>query len=297
MTPLAVDLTLTTPIPLQANFTITGFTALLGRSGAGKTSLLKALAGLLPAAGTPFGATPAEARRIGYLPQNPSLFPHLTALENTAYALRGPTRWATARALLAELDLADLADRPAPQLSGGQAQRIAIARALASHPKLMLLDEPGAALDAETFEATLTWLMDTLAARAIPTLAATHDPHIAGRADHLALLAEGHIIAEGPPAALHAAPRTETAARLLGFENILTRDAHRYAIRAADISLVPHGHPARLTAIRPHGAALRLTCHLPEPVILIAPAEAASSLTIGDTIHLAWPETAMKRLE
>jgi ABC-type sulfate/molybdate transport systems ATPase subunit len=296
MTPLAVDLTLTTPIPLQANFTITGFTALLGRSGAGKTSLLKALAGLLPAAGTPFGAMPAEARRIGYLPQNPSLFPHLTALENTAYALRGPTRWATARALLAELDLADLADRPAPQLSGGQAQRIAIARALASHPSLMLLDEPGAALDAETFEATLTWLMETLATRAIPTLAATHDPHIAGRADHLVLLAEGRIIAEGPPAALHANPNTETAARLLGFENILVRDGRRHAIRAADIAIVPYGHAAQITAIRPHGASLRVTCALAAPVVIYAPPDALQNRTIGDTIHLAWSDTALKPL-
>jgi ABC-type sulfate/molybdate transport systems ATPase subunit len=297
MTPLPVDLTLTTPIPLQDHFTITGFTALLGRSGAGKTTLLKALAGLLPSAGAPFGALPAEARRVGYLPQNPSLFPHLTALENTAYALRGATRWSAARALLTELGLADLADRPAPQLSGGQAQRIAIARALASNPTLMLLDEPAAALDAETAETTLTWLIDTLAARAIPTLAATHDPHIAGRADHLALLADNHIIAEGKPAALHAAPGTEAAARLLGFENILVRDGARHAIRAADIAIAPHGHPARITAIRPHGAQLRLTCQLPEPVILIAPPDAAGSLTIGDTIHLAWLETAMKQLE
>jgi ABC-type sulfate/molybdate transport systems ATPase subunit len=296
MKPLTVDLSLTTPIHLHATFTITGFTALLGRSGAGKTTLLKALAGLIPATGTPFGTTPAEARHIGYLPQNPALFPHLTALENTAYALRGPTRWPTARGLLSELGLADLADRPAPQLSGGQAQRIGLARALAGNPGLMLLDEPGAALDAETFESTLTWLIETLAARAIPTLAATHDPAIAGRADHLVLLAGGRIIAEGTPAALYDQPGTEAAARLLGFENILVRDGKSHAIRAADITIAPQGHAAQLTAIRPHGASLRVTCALPEQVIVYAPANVLSDHTIGDTIHLDWPDAALKPL-
>ncbi len=296
MTPLAVDLSLTSPIPLQAKFTITGFTALLGRSGAGKTTLLKALAGLIPATGTPFGAIPAKARRVGYLPQNPSLFPHLTALENTAYALRGPARWSIARALLEELGLADLADRPAPQLSGGQAQRIGLARALAGNPSLVLLDEPGAALDPETFESTLTWLIETLAVRAVPTLAATHDPAIAGRADHLVLLAGGRIIAEGTPASLYNDPGTEAAARLLGFENILVRDGKNHAIRAADITVAPQGHAARLIAIRPHGAHLRLTCALPERMIVYAPANSLDNQRIGDTIHLSWPDAALKPL-
>jgi ABC-type sugar transport system ATPase subunit len=92
MTRLAVDLHITAPVAIDATFNISGFTALLGRSGAGKTTILKALAGLIPASGAPFGALPAHQRHIGYLPQTISLFPHLTALENTAYALRGAGR-------------------------------------------------------------------------------------------------------------------------------------------------------------------------------------------------------------
>jgi ABC-type sulfate/molybdate transport systems ATPase subunit len=296
MTRLAVDLHITAPVAIDATFNISGFTALLGRSGAGKTTILKALAGLIPASGAPFGALPAHQRHIGYLPQTISLFPHLTALENTAYALRGAGRFTTARAMLGELGLAALADRPAPALSGGQASRIALARALASTPQLLLLDEPGAALDAPTRETILTWLIDTLAARRIPALAATHDPTIAGRADHLVLLAGGRIIAQGPPAQLYDQPGTAAAAQLLGFENILNLAGALYAIRAADILIAATGIPADIQAIRPHGAALHVTCTMPAPVVLHTRPDALYGRGVGERIHLVLPEAARKRL-
>src|ERR1700733_2109341 len=102
MPPFTVDYRLTQPVVLHASFEIRGFTALLGRSGAGKSSLIKALAGLIHAVGTPWQGVPPEAREIGYLPQNAALFPHLTALENVAYPLRGRDRFDRAKALLDE---------------------------------------------------------------------------------------------------------------------------------------------------------------------------------------------------
>ena len=216
MNSFEIDYTLTAPLPLRACFTVSGFTALLGRSGEGKTSLLRALAGLLPATGTPWQGLAPEHRPIGYLPQETRLFPHLSVLENTAYALRGKTRLAQARALLAELGLEELVARQPHQLSGGQAKRVALARALAHGPDMLLLDEPSAGLDRQTRDETLDWLKQTANARGIPVLAATHDYDIAAEADTLALLAEGRIIQHGIAASVFAAPVSRAAAELLG---------------------------------------------------------------------------------
>ncbi len=101
MKPVEIDYTLSAPVALRACFTVAGFTALLGRSGQGKTTLLRALAGLLPAQGAPWAGLAPEQRPIGYMPQETRLFPHLSVLENTAYALRGALRRERARALLA----------------------------------------------------------------------------------------------------------------------------------------------------------------------------------------------------
>ena len=162
MRTLGVEVRLDLPIALDARFEIRGFTALLGRSGAGKTTILKALAGLLPAAGFPWAGQAPEARPVGYLPQGASLFPHLTVLQNAAYALRGAGRLAEARALLGELGIGALAGRAAAGLSGGEAQRVALARALARRPALLLLDEPTAALDPGTRDQVLLWLIETI---------------------------------------------------------------------------------------------------------------------------------------
>ncbi|MDE8346944.1 MAG: ABC transporter ATP-binding protein, partial [Acidocella sp.] len=272
-----VDYRLHAPITLHASFDIHGFTALLGRSGAGKTSLLKALAGLIPAAGTPGNGAPPEARNIGYLPQNTALFPHLTVLENVAYPLRGRDRFTRAAALLDTLGLASLATRPAPTLSGGEAQRVALARALARDPQLLLLDEPSAALDATTRQATLDWLVATITARAVPSLAATHDPAIAQMADWLVLLAEGRVIQQGTPRAVFAAPISVAAAQLLGFENIWPEADHHAAIRATDIAIAGSHTPGPVSTgtvltTREHGLGLRLECAMPHRITVYLPA-------------------------
>lgn len=257
---IEIDYTLPAPMALQARFTVRGFTALLGRSGAGKTSLLRALAGLLPAQGQPWAGLAPERRPIGYLPQETRLFPHLSVLENTAYALRGAKRLAQARALLAELGLEALATRRADQLSGGQAKRVALARALAHGPELLLLDEPSVGLDMVTRDATLDWLAETATARGIPVLAATHDYEVAARAEHLALLAEGRVIQHGPAREVFAAPASRAAAELLSYETIFERNGALWAIRAGAVRLDPAGTGFTVISARETGTGLRLMC-------------------------------------
>ena len=135
-------------------------TAILGPSGSGKTTLLRVLAGFERAdAGTvriggeladgPGVHLPPERRRIGYVPQEGSLFPHLTAAGNVAFGLpAGQRRGPRAAELLEQVGLAGLGRRYPHQLSGGQQQRVALARALAIEPAVVLLDEPFASLDA-----------------------------------------------------------------------------------------------------------------------------------------------------
>ncbi len=282
----SVDYLLKKPLDLHAVFEIRGFTALLGRSGAGKTSLLRALAGLLPAAGTPWNGLVPEARAVGYLPQGAALFPHLTVLENVAYPLRGRDRFARAKALLENLGLGALSMRPGTDISGGQAQRIALARAIARSPQMLLLDEPSAGLDATTRDATLTWLIDTVTSSAIPTLAATHDPTLAGRADWLALLADGRIIQQGIPRQVFENPVSAAAAELLGFENIWLDQDNFYAVRAGDIEIVAEGIPATIMSSRVDGPNLRVVCAAPQPIIILVKAGKPSEFLNGAKIFL-----------
>lgn len=293
----AVDYRLAPPITLHAQFEIRGFTALLGRSGTGKTSLLKALAGLLPATGTPWAKLPPEARSVGYLPQNGALFPHLTVLENVSYPLRGRDRFQKAQALLDELGLGQLSPRLAPTLSGGQAQRIALARALAHDPKLLLLDEPCSALDATTRDATLRWLIETAASRATPTLAATHDPAIAGLADRLVLLAEGRIIQQGFAREVFDNPHSVAAAEILGFENIWEQEQKFYAIRAADIEIAETGLPATILSQRETATGLQLECVTRRRVTFHVKSARNAIFHPGSPIFLALPPPGLKQLK
>jgi ABC-type Fe3+/spermidine/putrescine transport system ATPase subunit len=293
---LFIDYRLTKPIPIHAVFQVSGFTALLGRSGAGKTSLLKALAGLLPAAGAPWAGLPPEERRIGYMPQGAALFPHLSVLENVAYPLHGGGRFAKAAALLEELGLAALGGRSAATLSGGEAQRVALARALARDPVLLLLDEPSAALDAATKEQVMVWLLDSIAARGIPALAATHDPAVAGMADRVALLAAGTIIQQGAVADVFNAPETAAAAGLLGYQNIWEGPDGWLAIRAEDIRLSEAGVQAVVTAVRAQGGDVRLTCWAETEFVVIVRSAVASDYAKGQAVFLDLPRQKIRRL-
>lgn len=211
------------PIPLQINLSVRGITVLLGESGVGKSSLLKALAGLLPAVGQPFATLSAERRPVGYLPQHFALFPHLSAWQNVAFALAHlpkPQRKAQALVWLDRMGIADLAQRYPRQLSGGQQQRVALARALARSPQLLLLDEPTSALDVATREAVLGGVLDQLRQLAVPTLIASHDLWLAQQADWLAVLAKGQVLQQGPVPTVLAQPVNLEVARLVGLRNL-----------------------------------------------------------------------------
>ncbi len=194
---------------------------LLGLSGEGKTTLLRALAGLLPAEGSPFAGLPPQRRPVGYLPQGFGLFPHLRAWENVAYPLsRGRDRRAQALSLLGQFGVADLAERRPHSLSGGQQQRVALARALARSPELLLLDEPTSALDAATRDTVLDELAGDLRRLGIPSLAVTHDPHVAGMADWVAAMIAHGIVQQGTPAEVFGRPANHAVARLVGVRNL-----------------------------------------------------------------------------
>lgn len=294
---LNVHYRLKTPIALDVQFEVRGFTALLGASGAGKTSLLKALAGLLPATGTPWEAMPAQERPIGYVPQGSAVFPHLTVLENAAFALRGKQRLPRAQKLLDELGIGHLAARNGAKISGGEAQRVALARALARRPELLLLDEPSAALDAITRDKILAQLMESIEASGIPALAATHDPAIAMLADRLLLLADGRIIQQGTPRELLNGPETIAAAKLLGYQNFWAKDGRTCCIRAEDIEISETGIDAVITGVREQGADLRLTCLAPEPMVVLIRHGKKSGFGIGLRIQLGFPEGKVKILK
>lgn len=183
------------PIELEVEFDIAGVTVLLGANGEGKSTILRALAGLLAAEGTPFSGLPPQRRPIAYLPQEHLLFPHLRAWENVAFAFDERThRRERALALLTRFDIQELAERFPHQLSGGERQRVAIARAFARRPQLVLFDEPTSALDKSAREAFLSTALPALRDAGIPTLAATHDSALVEVADCTVLLRDRKIV-------------------------------------------------------------------------------------------------------
>jgi molybdate/tungstate transport system ATP-binding protein len=217
---MRIDYVITHPIALHATFDVKGFTVLLGASGEGKSLLLRAIAGLIAAQGEPFGGLPAQQRAVGYLPQGYALFPHLNAWQNVAFALRGPQRKQQAMQLLERVHMAEFAERYPATLSGGQQQRVALARAMARRPQLLLLDEPTSALDPVTRDDVIAELIAEVHEFGIPTLAVSHDPHLAAVADRLVLMHQRNIIQIGATEAVYAGPVNGAAARLLGYRNV-----------------------------------------------------------------------------
>jgi ABC-type sulfate/molybdate transport systems ATPase subunit len=198
--------------------------ALVGPSGAGKTSVLRAVAGLArPGRGliacrgeTWFDGArridvAPERRSVGYVFQEYALFPHLTVAQNVAFA------GGRADGLLERLRIAQLSAAKPHELSGGERQRVAIARALARQPRVLLLDEPMAALDPHTRGAVRAELHDLLRELALPALLVTHDfEDAAALADRVGVLAEGRLRQVGPPAELLGEPADPFVAQLAG---------------------------------------------------------------------------------
>ena len=182
--------------------------AVVGPNGAGKTTLLRLLAGLvrLDAGhldlgdrtvddGTDRGFVPAHLRRMGWVPQDRLLFDHLTVAANVGFSPRATTD--RVASLLTALHLEDLADRRPPECSGGQAQRVAVARALAADPDLLLLDEPSTALDLASRHRIHALLADR--DRRPTTLLVTHDSsEVADLADRVVEMTAGRITGTPP---------------------------------------------------------------------------------------------------
>ena len=214
-----------------------GFTILFGASGAGKTTLLDCLAGLIkPDSGrislidrvlfdSSLGVNVTTAqRRVGYVFQSLALFPHMTVARNVAYGLAHLSPEERSRrvtSLLEAFRIPHLARRKARDISGGESQRVALARTLVTGPEFLLLDEPLAALDAPTKAKILDDLRDWNRTHNIPILYVTHSREEAfALGERLIVLDCGRVIAHGTPHEVLSAPLVETVAQLAGFENI-----------------------------------------------------------------------------
>jgi molybdate transport system ATP-binding protein len=279
---------------------------LLGPNGAGKTTLLRALAGLVAlergrvvldglvlddvASGT---SVPTEQRPVGFVFQDYLLFPHLSALENVAFGLRarGVGRAEARRQAAAWLERVGLAahagSRPRPQ-SGGQAQRVALARAMVGEPRLLLLDEPLAALDATTRTDLRRELRRHLASFEGTRLLVTHDPLEAlALADRLVVLEGGRVTQTGSPAEVSGRPRSRYIAELVGVNLYRGRaDGAAIALEDGGRLVAAGGHRGEVfAAVHPHAVALHR--HPPEGTPRnIWPGTADALEVIGDRVRV-----------
>ncbi|MGV3551237.1 sulfate/molybdate ABC transporter ATP-binding protein [Rhizobium sp.] len=233
--------------------------ALLGPSGSGKTTLLRMVAGLeYPESGRIFfGAQdatdiPVRERGVGFVFQHYALFPHMTVADNIAFGMR------TARAakrskeaiadrvkhLLGMMQLDGLGGRFPAQVSGGQRQRVALARALAVDPKVLLLDEPFGALDANVRRDLRRWLRELHAELGITTLFVTHDQEEAlDLADRVVILDKGKIIQAGAPGTVTRNPNSAFVMRFLGDTHTISGTVRGGAITLGDYVVGADGVP------------------------------------------------------
>ena len=239
---------------------------LVGPNGAGKSTLIRAIAGLQAIDGGRVALdgdllddpssgrfVPARERSIGVMFQERLLFDHMSVVDNVAFGVRSrATRRRdahdTAMRWLERLGLAELAKLRPPQLSGGQAQRVALGRALAFEPRLLLLDEPFAALDATTRVEVRRDLRRHLATLDIPRVIVTHDPIDAiTLADRIVVIEAGHVTQVGGPDEVRARPRSSYVADLIGV-NLL-----RGTLRDGAIELPEHQCIAVVESTVPSG--------------------------------------------
>jgi iron(III) transport system ATP-binding protein len=223
------------------------FTAILGPSGSGKTTLLRIIAGferpdagevrlgseVVDDAGHRF--VPCERRRIGYVPQEGALFPHLSVGRNVAFGLaRADRRGTRVDELLELVGLAGLGRRYPHQLSGGQQQRVALARALAPGPEIVLLDEPFSSLDASLRASVRAEVHDVLRLAGATSILVTHDQDEAlSMADQVAILRGGVIAQINTPSSLYRLPRDAELAQFLGEANLVEGTASGKVVHTA----------------------------------------------------------------
>ncbi len=233
--------------------------ALLGPSGSGKTTLLRAIAGLEPVDagrilfdGEDATGLSVQERQAGFVFQHYALFRHMTVHDNVAFGLRvrrGARRWPGARIdarvqeLLALVQLQGLGSRYPAQLSGGQRQRVALARALAIEPRVLLLDEPFGALDAQVRRELRRWLRELHEQTGLTTLFVTHDQEEALElADRVAILNRGRIEQVGTPDEVYDQPGTPFVYGFVGDVNRLQAQARDGQLWVGDVPLpLPEG--------------------------------------------------------
>ena len=261
---------------------------LVGPNGAGKSTLLRTLAGLLPIDAGRIELdddvldepdtgvfVPAARRSIGVVFQDGLLFDHLTVVENVAFGLRSRKVVAREARRVAEdwlgrLGLADYVNSRPRELSGGQVQRVGLARALAFEPRLLLLDEPFAALDATTRVDVRRELRRHLQEIHAPKILVTHDPVEAmALGDRMIVLEAGHIVQEGAPDDVRTHPRSHYVADLIGINllrgtlagDVVTLNGGRQVVVAGDrtiagpVMLTIHPRAIALHSREPYGAA------------------------------------------
>ena len=312
--------------------------ALLGPSGCGKTTLLRLLAGLEavdPGGRIVFGdqdvtARPVEKRGVGMVFQSYALFPQMTVAANIGYGLlvRGVNAAERRRAVGELVDLVRLGGlenkRPA-ELSGGQRQRVALARAVAVRPRVLLLDEPLAALDAKLKEQLRDELADLLRSLGITAVHVTHDQHEAfAIADRLAVMHAGNIVQVGDAETLYRAPRHAFVAEFLGRVNRLQRDDDAVArgvvklggvewrcavpsastsllVRPEDVQLGPRGANRAAATVKHRtflGERIHLRVEIASQPMLVADVTRDSPYRVGDEVGI-WiaPDRLMASIE
>src|SRR5579862_7428411 len=257
------------------------FFALLGPSGCGKTTLLRLIAGFetpdhgrIRIDGTDVTSVPPYRRPVNMMFQSYALFPHLDVAGNIAFGLKQEgmerrRREARVAEMLALVQMSDYARRRPHELSGGQKQRVALARALAKMPKLLLLDEPLAALDRKLREETRLELKGIQERLGTTFLVVTHDQEEAlGMASRIAVMHEGRIVQLGTPGDIYERPNSRFVAGFVGavnlFEGELVAGFNQLHLAVADVDdPIPLPEPIDLPAGTGVGLALR-----PEKLVL-----------------------------
>jgi len=316
---------------------------ILGASGCGKSTTLRIAAGLEKADsgrvyvagklvegddGKGYRHVPPESRGVGLMFQDYALFPHLCVRDNVAFGLKGlprAERYARADEQIARVGLSHLAGAFPHTLSGGEQQRIALARMLAPHPAVVLMDEPFSGLDSSMRESVRKLTLKHLREAGTAVVIVTHDPDEAMRiGDKVVLMRAGKVVQAGTPLDLYAHPKDPAAAALLGGTNRFhaevkggfiaspfgavpaagMADGSRAEIffRAASLRIAEAGALARIRAVRPSLAGLEIEVELapgaipagveaPETVLAAAPS--GTRLSPGAEIRLAaTPEEA-----
>jgi ABC-type Fe3+/spermidine/putrescine transport system ATPase subunit len=255
---------------------------LLGPSGCGKTTLLRLIAGLerpdsgsVWLAGQDLAQVPPHTRDFGMMFQDFALFPHKNVFENVAFGLHMQDQDQEAIAvrvseMLELVDLAGFEARDISQLSGGEQQRVALARSLAPGPRLLMLDEPLGALDRALRERLMLDLRMILKQVGVTAIYVTHDQTEAfAIADQVAVMQAGRIIQLAPPQTIYAQPATPFVARFLGFHNLISGLVQADGQVASPLGLLPlstagaHPGAAVTVLIKPDAASLLLANQQP----------------------------------